>query len=98
MTPEKYLPIPGTKIPFDAKDVAREIIMRHMEGYMYGCHAEYDTNRAMMDDMYHECAFILTDDLMEGKLTPLQAAAVRNELASMIWGIFENYVNEEESV
>ena len=93
MKPEKY--IPDTKIPFDAKDQANEIIMEHMEAYLQGCHAEYESNRAMMDDMYHECAFILTNKMLEGNLTPLQTAAVRNELISMIWNIFEPYVNAE---
>lgn len=96
MPTEKYLPIPNTKIPFDAEHVASEIIMRHMEGYMQGCYAEYGNNKAMMEDMYRECAFILTNDLLEGKLTPLQVAAVRNALGSMIWGIFESYVNAED--
>ena len=93
---EKYLPIKDAKIPFDPESVAKEIIMRHMEAYMQGCHAEYDTNRTMMEDMYHECAFILTDDMLEGKLTPMQVAAVRNVLIGMIWGIFEPYVNAED--
>ena len=49
-----------------------------------------------MEDMYSECAFILTNDLLEGKLTPLQVAAVRNILMGMIWGVFKDYVNAEE--
>lgn len=97
MNPEKYLPIPDAKIPFDAEHVAKETIMRHMEGYMQGCYTEYNTNRDMMEDMYRECAFILTDDLLEGKLTPLQTAAVRNVLMGMIWDIFKSYVNAEDS-
>lgn len=96
MTPETHLPILYAKIPFDAEDKAKEIIMEHMEGYLQGCHAEYDNNKAMMEDMYHECAFILTNHMLEGKLTPLQTAAVRNALGSMIWVIFESYVNAED--
>lgn len=88
--------IPGTKIPFDAEHQAKEIIMEHMNAYLYGCHAEYANNKAMMDDMYHECAFILTNHMLEGKLTPLQVAAVRNELGEMIWKVFESYVNAED--
>lgn len=96
MPTEKYLPIPDAKIPFDAEDKAKDIIMEHMEGYLQGCHAEYDNNKAMMEDMYHECAFIMTNHMLEGKLTPLQTASVRNVLGSMIWGIFESYVNAED--
>lgn len=88
--------IPNTKIPFDAEQSAKAIIMRHMEGYLQGCYTEYPNNRAMMEDMYRECAFILTNDLLEGKLTPLQVAAVRNVLGSMIWDVFESYINAED--
>lgn len=81
---------------FDAADTAREIITRHTEAYLQGCHAEYESNRNIMDSMYEECSFILTGDLLEGKLTPMQYADVRNELGSMIWKIFEPYVNAED--
>lgn len=94
MKPETYLP--RSKIPFNAEDKAKEIIMEHMEAYLQGCHAEYDNNTAMMEDMYHECAFILTNHLLEGKLTPLQVAATRNSLCAMIWSVFELYVKAEE--
>lgn len=96
MTPEKYLPIHDAKIPFDANQYAKEIIMEHMEGYLHGCHAEYANNREMMDDMYRECAFILTNHLLEGKLTPLQTASTRNALGTMIWNVFENCICAEE--
>ncbi len=92
---EKYLPIKDAKIPFDPEHSAKKIIMEHMEGYLQGCYAEYDNNQAMMDDVYHECAFILTNRLLEGKLTPLQVAAVRNVLGSMIWDTFKPYIEEE---
>ncbi len=88
---------PGTKIPFDANDEAKRIIMEHMNAYLQGCNAPYTTNREMMDDMYYQCAFILTSHMLEKKLTPLQTAAVRNELGAMIWDIFEPYVNAEEA-
>lgn len=96
MKPETHLPIPGTRIPFDAKHKAKEIIVCHTECYLQGIHAEYDNNRAMMEDMYGECASVLTDELLEGKLTPMQFAAVRNELGTMIWNIFKPYVNAED--
>jgi hypothetical protein len=95
---EKYLPNATANIPFDPEQSAKEIIMEHMEGYMHGCHAEYDTNRQMMNDMYHECAFILTNKMLEGKLTPMQVAAVRNVLIGMIWNVFKSYVNAKDEV
>lgn len=88
-----------TKIPrFDAEGTAKEIIRRHTNAYLQGCHAEYANNRDMMDDMYEECAFILSEDLLEGKLSPLQYAAVCNELGKMIWNIFEPHIKAEEKI
>lgn len=95
MKPDTYLP--NTKIPFDAEHLAKKIIACHTEGYLQGIHAEYDDNRAMMEDMYSKCASILTDELLEGKLTPMQFAAVRNELGTMIWNIFKDAINAEDA-
>lgn len=86
-----------TNIPrFDAEGAAKEIIRRHTNAYLQGCHAEYPDNRALMEDMYEECAFILSEDMLEGKLNPLQYAAVRNELGKMIWKIFEPHIKAED--
>lgn len=93
---EKYLPIKDAKILFDPEDSAKGIIADHMEGYLHGCYAEYTSNRDIMDDMYHECASILTDYMLEGKLTPRQVIAVRNVLMDMIWDVFKDYVNAED--
>ena len=50
----------------------------------------------MMNDMYSECAFILTEDLLEGKLTPMQYATVRNELGLIIWDLFKESIEAED--
>jgi predicted HAD superfamily hydrolase len=93
---EKYLPIKEAKIPFDPEYSAKGIIAEHMEGYLHGCYAEYTSNRDIMDDMYHECASILTNYMLEGKLTPRQVIAVRNVLMDMIWNVFRDYINAED--
>jgi hypothetical protein len=98
MTPKKYLPIPDAKIPFDAEHEAKNVIIEHTCGYMHGCVADYASNADMMEDMYSECSFVLVNRLIEGKLTPLQFAAVRDKLCDMIWTIFEPYVNAEAAV
>jgi hypothetical protein len=81
----------------DYKYEATKIIREHTEGYLSGCHAEYASNREMMECMLRECAFILTNKLLEGKYTPMQYAAVRNELGSLVWDIFEKFVQAEDA-
>lgn len=76
----------------DYKHEANKIICEHTNAYLQSVKAEYETNRDMMDEMYTECAFILTNYLLEGKYTPMQYAAIRNELGSMIWNIFKRFV------
>lgn len=88
-----------TDIPrFDAETIAKEIIYNHTNAYTQGSPVEYPSNRAMMKDMYEDCAYVLTDYLLEGKLNPLQYAAVRNELGKMIWEIFEPHIKAEEEI
>ena len=74
---------------------ASKIICEHTNAYLQAVHAEYDNNRDMMEDMYENCAFILSDHLIKGNYTPMQFAAIRNELGKMIWNIFEAHVNAE---
>ena len=80
----------------DYKHEARRILHEHVYAYMSGIHVEYETNRAMMEDMYNECAFILTEALVEGKYTPMQYNAIRNELGELLWSIFEPHVVAED--
>lgn len=85
-----------TDIPrFDAEGVAKEIIYNHTNAYTCGNPVEYPNNRVMMEHMCEDCAYVLTDYLLEGKLSPLQYAAVRNELGKMIWKIFEPHIKAE---
>lgn len=81
---------------FDANNEAKKIMREHVCAYMSSVCAKYDSNREMMDDMYEECAFILTEYLLEGKYTPMEYNAIRNELGEMIWKIFEPHVKAEE--
>jgi hypothetical protein len=75
---------------------ASKIICENTNAYMQGVHAEYESNRDMMEDMYENCAFILSDYLIKGKYTPMQYNAIRNELGKMIWNIFKPHVEKEE--
>lgn len=75
---------------------ASKILCENTNAYMQGVHAEYDSNRDMMESMYENCAFILTDYLIKGNYTPMQFNAIRNELGKMIWNIFKPYIEAED--
>lgn len=77
---------------------ANKIICEYTNGYLQGVIAHYDTNRDMMEDMYDNCAFILTDHLIEGKYTPMQYSEIRNELGKMVWNIFERHIKVEDAL
>ena len=77
---------------------ASKILCENTNAYMQGVHAEYESNRDMMEDMYENCAFILTNYLIEGKYTPMQFNAIRNELGKAIWNIFERHIKVEDTV
>ena len=76
---------------------ASKILCENTNAYMQSVYAEYDNNRDMMEDMYENCAFILTNYLIEGKYTPMQFNAIRNELGKAIWNIFERHIKVEEA-
>lgn len=82
----------------DYNHEAKRILREHVCAYMSGVNAKYETNRDMMDDMYEECAFILTEYLIEGKYTPMQYNAIRNELGALIWKIFEPHIKAEKKL
>lgn len=81
---------------FDPATEANNILCEHTAAFMEGIHAEYDSNEQMYDCTVEECAFILTTNLVEGKYTPMQFNAVRNELAKLLWSIFEAPIKAEE--
>ena len=74
---------------------ARNIICKHTEALIFGINFECDDNQALYNQMVEEYAFILTEKLLDGTYTPMQYNAVRNELAKMLWNVFEKYINEE---
>lgn len=77
---------------------ASKILYENTKAYMQSVYAEYDSNGDMMEDMYENCAFILTNYLIEGKYTPMQFNAIRNELGKAIWNIFERHIKMEDAL
>lgn len=83
---------------FNPATEANNILCEHTAAFMEGIHAEYESSQQMYDCTVEECAFILTTKLTEGQYTPMQFNAVRNELAKLLWSIFEAHIKAEEMV
>lgn len=73
----------------------RRIICEHTEAMIQSEHAEPETHQALYELMVEGCAFILTEMLLDGKLTPMEYNATRNELAKTLWSLFETPISEE---
>lgn len=67
---------------------ARKIIARHTEGVMSCGSPEFESNMELWEFMLSECAFILTEDFLQGKFTPMEYNAIRNEIANILNAIF----------
>lgn len=79
----------------DPAHEAEKILREHSEGVMSCCTMEFESTEEMLERTIKECAFILTNKLLEGKFTPLQFNAVRNELSRLLWDIFTPAIKEE---
>ena len=71
------------------KHLARRIISKHTEATMNCTEYHPENNRELYDIMVGGCAFILTEKFLNGELTPMEYNDVRNELADMLWKLFE---------
>lgn len=67
---------------------ARRIIKDHTEGFMNGTQYKPDDEDELWETMLSECAFILTEDFLDGKYTPMQYNDIRNEVAEILTNIF----------
>lgn len=79
----------------DFKEIARGIIYEHTEAMMNAVELHPKSNRELYEYMTEECAFILAEQLLNGELTPMEYNNVRNELADMLWSIFEKHIDAE---
>lgn len=67
---------------------ARIIIREHTAGFMSAAIYEPKDASELWETMITECSYILTENFLNGKYTPLQYNAIRNELANILNGIF----------
>lgn len=81
----------------DYNHEAKKILYEHSEGVMSCCTTEFETNEEMLDFMIQECAFILTEKFLEGKYTPMQFNAIRNELSTILNQKFAPFIEVERA-
>lgn len=67
---------------------ARNIICEHTEAFMSAVFYEPENPDQLWKTMLENCAYILTTHLIEGKYTPMQYNAIRNEIAKILDEIF----------
>lgn len=72
----------------DIHTTARSIIQEHTAGYMSAANYIPEDAHELWETMINECSYILTEDFLDGKYTPMEYNAIRNELANTINGIF----------
>ena len=82
---------------FDPKREARKVLEETTEAFMHCMRPEYDNHQQLHDALVENGAFIITENLLKGELKPMEYNAVRNELAEMLWQLFEPYILEEET-
>ena len=84
------------KPQFDPAKEADNIFCEHTTAMVSGIHATYDNTNDMLDSTTEECSFILVKRFEEGNYSPLQFAAVRNELSALLWKLFGTAIEAEE--
>ena len=77
------------------KHLVRCIISKHTTAMIQSEHAEPETHQELYELMVEGCAFILTEMLLDDKLTPMEYNATRNELAKTLWAMFETPISAE---
>lgn len=78
-------------------EMAKNILYRHTHGFMSSNQYEPQDNEELLDTMTMECSYILTEELLNGHMTPMQYNDVRNCLAQMLWDAFRNPIESDES-
>ena len=80
---------------FNPHDEAINIITTHTLGFIQSTEYIPESHNELYETMATECAHILVEDWLDGKYSPMEYNAVRNELASILWGQFEDTVATE---
>ena len=73
---------------FNAHFEARAIIQHHTCSVMNCGNYNPMNEDELYDFMLEECAYILTENFLDGRFTPMEYNAIRNELAQIIFELF----------
>lgn len=84
----------GIRKGFDASNKAKLIISDHIAGMMQAGCGHPEDEKELYETMVEECAYILTTQLIEGKLSPMEYNATRNALSNILWDVFAKYYTE----
>lgn len=84
-----------TKIAIDALFHARYFIAQATDDMMRSTSYEPDNNEELYEFMTEMCSNILTKDFIDGKYTPMEYNAIRNELGKLLWKLFEKHIQKE---
>ena len=79
----------------DAKWEAKRIFYDHTAAMIQGVSLTNPTATELYNYVVDECTFILCDRLIQGVYTPLEYNEIREELATLLWGIFQSSVEAE---
>lgn len=71
---------------------ARKIIHEHTVAMISSSEYNPESNEKLLEFMTDECAFILSEHFMDGEYNPMEYNAIRNELARLLWSLFEKHL------
>lgn len=79
----------------DYKREARKILHEHTTSCLSCGEVEVEDNEALWEFMVDNCGYMMAENLLEGKYTPMQYIAVCNELGKMLDDVFNEAINQE---
>jgi hypothetical protein len=83
------------KITINPVFKAHNIIVRATDDMMRSVSPEPANNEELYEYMTEMCSAVLTEDFLDGTYTPMEYNAIRNELAKVLWNIFEPHIQKE---
>ena len=83
------------KITLDAMLTAHKIIAQATDDAMRSTDYEPSNNEMLYEFMTEMCSNILANDFITGKYTPMEYNAIRNQLAKLLWTLFEKHIEAD---
>lgn len=77
------------------KNKAMEYIYCFTSACISGVEPNPTNSGELYDTMVEEISYNLTNDFIEGKLSPMEYNSVRNDIARILWAAFEKAICDE---